>query len=151
MSTFCFRNAGELPEDARRREGGVVLRGRRSFRIFRRSDRAEGLRENMSRQYAPSLESDTLADEEADRPRLYRVLLHNDDYTTMEFVVMILMEVFRKSAEQATAIMLSVHSKGVGVAGVYPLELAETKADVVHARAAEAKFPLRCTLQEVDT
>lgn len=151
MNTFCFRNAGARREDAWPPEDGVMLRGRRSFRIFRRLNRVEGLRKNMSRQYAPSLESDTLADEEADKPRLYRVLLHNDDYTTMEFVVVILMEVFRKSAEQATAIMLSVHSKGVGVAGVYPLELAETKVDVVHARAAEAKFPLRCTLQEVDT
>ncbi len=105
----------------------------------------------MSRECAPSLEPETLVEEEEGRPRLYRVLLHNDDYTTMEFVVTILMEVFRKSAEQATSIMLSVHSEGTGVAGMYPLELAETKVGVVHARAAEAGFPLRCTLQEVGT
>ena len=105
----------------------------------------------MSRQYSASLEPDTLTDEELGRPHLYQVLLHNDDYTTMEFVVSILMEIFHKSAEQATTVMLAVHAKGVGVAGVYPLELAETKVETVHQRAAEANFPLRCTLQEVET
>jgi len=82
-------------------------------------------------------------------PRNYQVLLHNDDYTTMEFVVSILMEVFLKTAEQATAIMLAVHKRGVGIAGVYPLEIAETKVAAVREKAKEAGFPLRCTLQEV--
>ncbi len=81
-------------------------------------------------------------------PRLYRVLLHNDDYTTMEFVVIILMEVFRKTGDEATAIMLAVHKRGMGQCGVYPLEVAETKVAEVHRRAREANFPLRCTLEE---
>ncbi|MBO4311662.1 MAG: ATP-dependent Clp protease adapter ClpS [Desulfovibrionaceae bacterium] len=81
-------------------------------------------------------------------PRRYQVLLHNDDYTTMEFVVTVLMEVFHKDEEQATAIMLSVHKKGIGVAGVYPREVAETKIAQVRERAARAGFPLRCSLRE---
>lgn len=84
-----------------------------------------------------------------EEPRMYQVLLHNDDYTTMEFVIQILMEVFRKSADQATNIMLAVHKRGVGIAGVYLLEIAETKVEIVRQRAQEAGYPLRCTLQEV--
>lgn len=82
-------------------------------------------------------------------PPLYEVLLHNDDYTTMEFVVRILMTVFRKSADEATEIMLAVHTSGVGVAGVYPKEIAETKIQRTRHLAREAGFPLLCTLQEV--
>lgn len=92
--------------------------------------------------------TDTLHDERTDTPKSYRVLLHNDDYTTMEFVVIILMEVFRKSGDEATAIMLAVHQSGVGQCGIYPLEIAETKVAEVHRRAREAHFPLRCTLEE---
>ncbi len=81
-------------------------------------------------------------------PRRYQVLLHNDDYTTMEFVVAVLVDIFHKNEEQATAIMLSVHKKGIGVAGVYPREVAETKIVLVRERAARAGFPLRCSLRE---
>lgn len=85
-----------------------------------------------------------------DEPPLYEVLLHNDDYTTMEFVVQLLMSVFHKTEEDATRIMLAIHKRGVGIAGIYPLELAESKKQQTLELAQEAGFPLQCTLQEVD-
>lgn len=84
-----------------------------------------------------------------EEPRKFQVLLHNDNYTTQQFVVGVLMDVFRKSEAQATAIMLAVHKRGVGIAGVYMLEIAETKVELVRNMARKAGFPLRCTLQEV--
>jgi ATP-dependent Clp protease adaptor protein ClpS len=77
------------------------------------------------------------------------VLLHNDDYTSMDFVVAVLIDIFRKSREQAMSIMLSVHEKGIGVCGVYTAEVAETKVAMVHARARAEGFPLRCSMEEV--
>ena len=103
----------------------------------------------MSPATNPYGESDVILDEEVQEPRLYRVLLHNDDYTTMEFVIGILVEVFHKSAEQAAAIMLAVHEQGMGVCGVYPHEMAETKVATVHSRARGAGFPLKSTMEEV--
>jgi ATP-dependent Clp protease adaptor protein ClpS len=82
-------------------------------------------------------------------PSMFKVLLLNDDYTTMDFVVEILMNVFGKSFEAATEIMLNVHRKGSGVCGIFPLEIAETKIDTVHSLAREKGFPLRCALEEV--
>ena len=79
---------------------------------------------------------------------MYRVLLHNDDYTTMEFVVRVLIAVFHKSAEEATRIMLNVHMKGIGLCGIYPFDIAETKVATVHAVARENGFPLKCTMEE---
>lgn len=81
------------------------------------------------------------------RPRLYKVLLHNDDYTTMEFVVQVLVEFFNKSTTEATQIMLHVHTKGVGVCGVYPYEVAETKVARVTERARQEGHPLMCTME----
>lgn len=81
------------------------------------------------------------------RPRLYRVILHNDDYTTMEFVVYVLMEVFNKSRTEATQIMLHVHTKGKGTCGLYTFEVAETKVSVVASKARENGFPLKCTME----
>ena len=72
---------------------------------------------------------------------MYRVLLHNDDYTTMDFVVKILEEVFHKTQEESVAIMMSVHQKGMGVCGVYPKEIAEFRVTQVAARAQHAGFP----------
>jgi len=103
----------------------------------------------MSPATNPYGEPDVILDEEVQEPRLYRVLLHNDDYTTMEFVIGILVEVFHKSAEQAAAIMLAVHEQGMGVCGVYPHEMAETKVATVHSRARGAGFPLKSTMEEV--
>ena len=82
------------------------------------------------------------------QPPMYRVLLHNDDYTTMEFVVEVLMYVFNKSPESAAKIMMNVHQKGVGVCGVYALEIAETKVDTVHNLARESGYPLRCSMEQ---
>ena len=79
---------------------------------------------------------------------LYRVLLHNDDYTTMPFVVEILETIFHKSPAEAHRIMMNVHTRGHGVCGVYPYEIAETKVDLVHQRARENEFPLRASLEE---
>jgi len=82
-----------------------------------------------------------------EKPRMFRVLLHNDDYTTMEFVVQVLMEVFHKTMPEATRVMLAVHRSGRGVAGIYTREVAETKADLAIDRARAAGFPLLATTE----
>jgi len=82
------------------------------------------------------------------KPKLYKVLLHNDDYTTMEFVVFILMSVFHRSETDAVHIMLHVHKNGVGVAGVYTYEVAETRTRQVEELARQHEFPLRSSLEE---
>lgn len=90
----------------------------------------------------------TYIEEEVREPKRYRVLLHNDDYTTMDFVVKVLTEIFRKTEAEATQIMLHVHNKGVGVCGVYTFEVAETKVALVHKLARQSGFPLKCTMEE---
>jgi ATP-dependent Clp protease adaptor protein ClpS len=85
---------------------------------------------------------------EKKEPILYKVVLLNDDYTTMEFVVQVLMSVFQKSPAEAFQIMMHVHVNGRGIAGVYPWELAETKADTVISLAREAGFPLKAVTEE---
>jgi ATP-dependent Clp protease adaptor protein ClpS len=81
-------------------------------------------------------------------PTLYTVVLLNDDYTTMEFVLQVLEVVFQKSPAEAYQIMMAVHLNGRGIAGVYPWEVAETKADKVGSLASEAGYPLRATVEE---
>jgi len=81
------------------------------------------------------------------RPRLYRVLLHNDDYTTREFVVQVLHNVFHRGEQDAIRVMLHVHNNGVGVAGVFTREVAETKIQRVERMAREQEFPLRLTME----
>jgi len=100
--------------------------------------------------YNPETEGDVSTEtrEDVTEPSMYRVLLLNDDYTTMEFVVEILMLVFSKSVEEATQIMLNVHRIGVGLCGVYTYEVAETKVDTVHALAKESGFPLKCSMEK---
>ena len=90
------------------------------------------------------LSSDTLSD----KPPMYKVILHNDDYTTMEFVVEILVSVFGKSLEKATQIMLNVHNKGKEICGIYPREVAETKIETVHNLASNKGFPLKSTMEK---
>lgn len=81
------------------------------------------------------------------RPRLYRVLLHNDNYTTMEFVVHVLKLVFNHKDEDAVQIMLHVHQNDIGVAGVFSFEIAETKIQKTTDLARENEFPLRCSME----
>ena len=82
------------------------------------------------------------------RPEQFRVILHNDDYTAMDFVVEVLESIFGHSPAQAHRVMMHVHTRGAGVAGVYTFEVAETKAGLVHDRAQEAGYPLRATVEE---
>ncbi len=81
------------------------------------------------------------------KPKMYRVLLHNDDYTSMEFVVEVLCSVFRKEESDAVRIMLNVHIVGIGMCGVYPPQIAETKVKSVHERARQQGFPLRASME----
>ncbi len=81
-------------------------------------------------------------------PTRYKVILLNDDYTTMDFVIQILEAVFQRSPAEAYKIMMHVHLNGRGIAGVYPWEIAETKVDTVTTMAREAGFPLRAALEE---
>ena len=90
------------------------------------------------------LDPDTVLQE----PKMYRVILHNDHYTTMDFVVEILMAVFNKPAAEATKIMLDVHKKGAGLCGVYTYDIASTKVAMVHNMAKRREFPLKCSLEE---
>lgn len=90
----------------------------------------------------------TRTEEEIKAPRPYRVLLHNDAYTTMEFVIEVIITVFQKPAAEATRIMLDVHEKGIGVVGIYPYDIAATKAREVEKRARQNDFPLKCTVEE---
>ncbi len=90
---------------------------------------------------------ETLEKRKTKRPSLFKVLLHNDDYTSMEFVVEILVRYFHKSATEATQIMLHVHQKGIGVAGVYTRDIAESKVAQVTDYARESGMPLLLTLE----
>jgi ATP-dependent Clp protease adaptor protein ClpS len=89
----------------------------------------------------------TKPEEKVARPPLFRVLLHNDDYTTRDFVVQILRTVFHHDETEAVRIMLHVHYRGVGVAGVYTREVAETKVHAVERLAREEEFPLRLSTE----
>jgi ATP-dependent Clp protease adaptor protein ClpS len=88
------------------------------------------------------------ADTKTQDPALFKVVLLNDDYTTMDFVMHVLEAVFQKSPAEAYRIMMHVHQNGRGIAGVYPWEVAETKADTVKSMAADAGYPLRATIEE---
>jgi ATP-dependent Clp protease adaptor protein ClpS len=86
-------------------------------------------------------------DQELKEPEEYRVILLNDHFTTMDFVVEVLMVIFHKNLDDANRIMLDVHRKGKGIVGVYPWDIAATKAEQVHAVARENEFPLRCIVE----
>lgn len=81
-------------------------------------------------------------------PPLFKVLLHNDDYTTMDFVIEVLQSVFHREHGEAVQIMLHVHRNGIGVAGVYTYEIAETKVATVEGMARHREFPLKCSVEE---
>jgi len=103
----------------------------------------------MSEEHHPDFGEDleSRVEEDLEEPPMYRVLLHNDDYTTMEFVVEILQLVFHKSPSEATRIMLLVHKSGVGMCGVFTAEIAETKVELVHHLAKKHGFPLQCSME----
>lgn len=87
-------------------------------------------------------------DQELKEPDMYKVVLHNDDYTTKEFVVEVIRKVFHKPAIEATKIMLNVHKRGKGVVGVYTWDIAQTKVAQVHMLAKEREFPLQCSVDK---
>lgn len=89
----------------------------------------------------------TRTEKRVKEPSLYKVLLLNDDFTPMEFVVDLLIKFFQKPFEEATQIMLNVHEQGIGVCGVYPREIAETKVMQVHHHARNHNHPLRCRME----
>jgi ATP-dependent Clp protease adaptor protein ClpS len=87
------------------------------------------------------------SDDKIKEPEKYRVILLNDHFTTMEFVVAVLMEIFHKDGAEANRIMLDVHRKGKGIVGVYPWDIAATKSEQVHLVARAHEFPLRCVIE----
>ena len=86
--------------------------------------------------------------EKLEKPPLYKVLLHNDDFTTMEFVIFVLNKVFMRSEAESVSIMLKVHNEGVGIAGVYSYEIANMKAEKAMNLARAQEFPFLCTVEE---
>ncbi|HET9360791.1 MAG TPA: ATP-dependent Clp protease adaptor ClpS [Vicinamibacterales bacterium] len=91
--------------------------------------------------------TESFADQKVEPPRMWRVLLHNDDYTTQEFVVWVLETVFHKPRMEAVVIMMSVHRSGIGVAGVYTHDVAETKMKKTMQMAEQQEFPLLVTME----
>lgn len=83
-----------------------------------------------------------------EKPRLFKVLMHNDDFTTMEFVVFVLQYVFKRTEAEAVTIMLNVHNEGLGVAGIYPFEIASMKSEKAMNLAKAREYPLLCTVEE---
>jgi len=94
-------------------------------------------------------ESETKVETEVREPRLYRVILHNDDYTTMDFVVEILVSIFHKPTAEATRIMLDVHRRGQGICGVFVHDIAVTKVSQVQQLSRQRSFPLKCSCEEI--
>jgi ATP-dependent Clp protease adaptor protein ClpS len=95
-------------------------------------------------------DSDVLTESETklEKPKMYKVVLHNDDFTTMEFVVFILTTVFMRTTAEAFMIMLKVHNEGIGVAGVYSYEIANMKAEKAMNLSKAHEYPLLCTVEE---
>ncbi|MEY3090513.1 MAG: hypothetical protein RL113_829 [Pseudomonadota bacterium] len=96
----------------------------------------------------PKIEQELEVELELQEPQMFKVLLHNDDYTSMDFVVDILITIFHKTHQQAEQIMLQIHEKGKAICGVYSFEIAETKVQQVKQRAKQSEFPLLATMEE---
>lgn len=98
----------------------------------------------------PDFETDVLTESETklEKPKLFKVILHNDDFTTMEFVIFILKQVFMRSDAEAFTIMLKVHNEGIGVAGIYTYEIAQMKAEKAMNLSKAHEYPLLCTVEE---
>ena len=99
--------------------------------------------------HGTELEGDLSLDDRTVEPKMYRVIMHNDHYTTMDFVIDTLVQVFRKDEPEAYRIMMEIHQQGAGICGVFTLDIALTKIAEVHRRAREKSFPLKCTHEEV--
>ena len=96
----------------------------------------------------PKFEEELEVELEIAEPQMFRVVLHNDDYTSMDFVVEVLTTIFHKSEQEAVQIMLAIHEKGKAVCGVYSFEIAQTKAEQVKQLAKKNEFPLLATIEE---
>ena len=96
----------------------------------------------------PKYEEELDLEIELQEPQMFKVLLHNDDYTSMDFVVEVLMDIFHKSHQQAEQIMLLIHEKGKAVCGVYTYEIAQMKVEQVRQLAKKSEFPLLATMEE---
>jgi ATP-dependent Clp protease adaptor protein ClpS len=104
----------------------------------------------MSKGHPELKEKSAVHIEEAlSEPTQYKILMHNDHYTSMDFVVQVLETVFNKLPSEAVQIMLNIHQKGTGLCGIYTEELAETKVHTVHFLAKQQGFPLKCSMEEV--
>jgi ATP-dependent Clp protease adaptor protein ClpS len=114
----------------------------------KRRDDKDGQNGDLGTIVRPELDRETDTKKKVERPPLYEVLLHNDDYTTQEFVIYVLMKYFQHDGAAARKIMLHVHTKGLGVAGIFPFEIAETKAHQVVAFARENEMPLQASLRK---
>jgi ATP-dependent Clp protease adaptor protein ClpS len=106
--------------------------------------------ENESGDTDESLETElkVKSSEKLLEPKMYRILMHNDHYTTMDFVIEVIMQIFHKPAAEATKIMLDIHKKGMGICGVYTYDIAVTKIFEVHKMAKKRQFPLKCSYEE---
>lgn len=113
------------------------------LRIYSRED----FEEFMPKEFTNTQE-DSDIQYSIEEPKMYRVIMLNDHFTTMEFVVDVLMGIFRKSSEEATQIMLNIHQQGSGDCGVYTYDIAGTKINQVHTRARQSGYPLKCTMEE---
>ena len=96
------------------------------------------------------IDGDVMTESKAklEKPKLYKVILHNDDFTTMEFVVFVLQYVFNRTDAEAFTIMLKVHNEGIGIAGIYPYEIANMKSEKAMNLAKAREYPLLCTVEE---
>jgi ATP-dependent Clp protease adaptor protein ClpS len=92
----------------------------------------------------------TIRKEKLQAPRMYKVIMHNDDYSTMEFVILVLQKFFQKNFDEAHSVMLEVHTKGFGVCGIYTYEVAESKAAKVIKYARDNGHPLKCSTEPCD-
>ena len=97
---------------------------------------------------AAETKEQTLDKTELREPPMYKVVLNNDDYTTMDFVVVVLMSIFHKSQQEAQTIMANIHKQGKGLCGVYPFDVAETKVKQVELISEKHKFPLKCSMEK---
>jgi ATP-dependent Clp protease adaptor protein ClpS len=139
--------AGEGWGDPEERCAGVRSRLPRTHAAWRMSKKQEG-DDDTGGGGSTGTEVVTKPRAKTQKPRLYKVLLLNDDYTPMDFVVYVLEQFFNKSRSEATSIMLQVHRRGVGVCGVYTYEVAETKVSQVMSFARQNEHPLQCTMEK---